>query len=178
MPTELGTGFVPQSAEATAEAIAGQQALNQAALALAQAAAEAAGQAASGQPGSPSSAQGPAASQAQSPMGEGQPGQSQAQSPMPGDPSAAKTGGAASGSKSAQNPDAQPGELENTPAAQADSRGEKADQDSTATAQKYEREPWFAKLPPALQNAIQAKARGKAPRGYEERLRRYFESVD
>jgi len=29
-----------------------------------------------------------------------------------------------------------------------------------------------------LRSAIQSKARGKAPRGYEERLRRYFESVD
>ena len=33
-------------------------------------------------------------------------------------------------------------------------------------------------IPPSLRTAIQSKARGKAPRGYEERLRRYFESID
>jgi hypothetical protein len=41
---------------------------------------------------------------------------------------------------------------------------------------KLENETWFAKLPPSVRAAIQAKSRGKAPRGYEERLRRYFES--
>ncbi len=39
-------------------------------------------------------------------------------------------------------------------------------------------EPWFVKLPPDLQRAIRAKSRTRAPRGYEERLRRYYESVD
>jgi hypothetical protein len=39
-------------------------------------------------------------------------------------------------------------------------------------------EPWFTKLPPSLRKAIEARARRRAPRGYEERLRRYFESVD
>jgi len=60
----------------------------------------------------------------------------------------------------------------------ADSRGNAADQDSTQAKLKFEDEPWFAKLPPSLRASIQSKARGKAPRGYEERLRRYFESVD
>jgi hypothetical protein len=47
-----------------------------------------------------------------------------------------------------------------------------------AKARDLTREPWFAKLPPDLQRAIQAKARSRAPKGYEERLRRYFENVD
>ena len=37
---------------------------------------------------------------------------------------------------------------------------------------------WFAKLPPELRNAIRSNAKGLAPRGYEERLRRYFQNVE
>lgn len=37
-------------------------------------------------------------------------------------------------------------------------------------------EPWFAKLPPDVQKAIQARSRRSAPRGYEERMKRYFEA--
>jgi hypothetical protein len=39
-------------------------------------------------------------------------------------------------------------------------------------------EPWFARLPAAMQAAIQARTRRAAPRGYEERLRRYFQDSD
>ena len=65
-----------------------------------------------------------------------------------------------------------------TPAAQGDSKGEKENQDAASAAKKFEKEPWFAKLPPSLRSAIQSKSRGKTPRGYEERLKRYFESVE
>jgi hypothetical protein len=44
--------------------------------------------------------------------------------------------------------------------------------------QRWHEEPWFAKLPPTLREAIRASARREPPRGYEERLRRYFESTD
>lgn len=37
---------------------------------------------------------------------------------------------------------------------------------------------WFAKLPPELRKAMQAQAQRRPPRGYEERLRRYFENAD
>jgi hypothetical protein len=98
---------------------------------------------------------------------------------MPGQASStASTGGAATQGKSSDNQKAPPGELQSAPAAQADSRGQAGEGDSDAARQKFEAEPWFAKLPPSLRSAIQSKARGKAPRGYEERLRRYFESVD
>jgi len=40
-----------------------------------------------------------------------------------------------------------------------------------------ENEPWFAKLPPETQEAIRTKAQRPAPRGYEEKLRRYFDSI-
>jgi hypothetical protein len=38
--------------------------------------------------------------------------------------------------------------------------------------------PWFARLPPELREAIRMRGRRQPPRGYEDRLRRYFESVD
>ena len=50
--------------------------------------------------------------------------------------------------------------------------------DSDAQAKKLESQPWFAKLPPELRKAIRAKSRRRPPRGYEERLRRYFENID
>ena len=42
----------------------------------------------------------------------------------------------------------------------------------------YTDSPWFARLPPELREAIRMRGRQPPPRGYEERLRRYFESVD
>ena len=162
---ELGTGFVPSSPEVTAQQIAGAQALAQAAAAQAAA--------------PPMPGQGQAPGQPTAP-GQGQPmGQGQAQTPMPGaaSPTATK-GGVASAGESANNQKAPEGELQLAPAAEGDSRGQQAAQDSDAAGLKFAKEPWFAKLPPSLRGAIQSKARGKAPRGYEERLRRYFESVD
>jgi len=38
--------------------------------------------------------------------------------------------------------------------------------------------PWFARLPEQLREAIRMRGRARAPSGYEDRLRRYFESVD
>jgi hypothetical protein len=99
--------------------------------------------------------------------------------PMPGDATpTGKAGAAAAKGDTAQNEKAKDADLKlnNTP--DADSRGEAGQQDSDVAKAKLEKEPWFAKLPPSLQQAIQSKIRGKAPRGYEERLRRYFESVD
>ena len=37
---------------------------------------------------------------------------------------------------------------------------------------------WFAKLPAELRNAILAGSQRRAPRAYEDRLRRYFESLE
>jgi hypothetical protein len=41
-----------------------------------------------------------------------------------------------------------------------------------------EKAAWFSKLPPSLRKSIRASSRRPAPRGYRERLRRYFESID
>ena len=50
--------------------------------------------------------------------------------------------------------------------------------DSDAKGRDFEKEPWFAKLPPELRKAIQAKSRRRAPRAYEDRLKKYFENID
>ena len=47
---------------------------------------------------------------------------------------------------------------------------------SSSNGKSLEAEPWFARLPPDVQKSIQARSRRPAPRGYEERLKRYFES--
>jgi hypothetical protein len=145
--------MVPKSPEVTAKQIAGEQANAAAAQALAQ-------------------GQG---------QGEGQAGQGQGESETPREgaaSSAATKGGAVKKGQSPNNQSPEKGELQTANAANADSRGELGGADATAGTGKIENEPWFAKLPPSLQSAIQAKARGRAPRGYEERLKRYFESVD
>ena len=92
--------------------------------------------------------------------------------------STGNVGGAASGGNSANNQQPADAPLKLNNAAQGDSRGEKVNQDADAGGLKFEKEPWFAKLPPNLRKAIEAKTRRDPPRGYEERLRRYFESVD
>jgi hypothetical protein len=47
-----------------------------------------------------------------------------------------------------------------------------------AAGKSLEREPWFAKLPPEMRKAIRAKSQRRAPRGYEEKLDRYFQNID
>jgi hypothetical protein len=149
----LGTGLVPSSPEATAQQIAGGQADAAAKAAMA------------------------AAAQGQ---GQGEAGQGQSDAPKEGEASANATkGGAVKKGQSPPNQSGEKGELQTADAADADSRGELGEGTNVAAGGgKLESESWFARLPPSLQSAIQARSRGKAPRGYEERLRRYFESVD
>jgi hypothetical protein len=61
-------------------------------------------------------------------------------------------------------------------AKERDSRAATGNNSADPAARNFQDEAWFAKLPPSLQKAIQSKARRGAPRGYEERLKRYFES--
>ena len=173
MPTDLGTGLVPNAPEVTADQIAGAEALEQAAQISE--AAEAQGQPMPGSKGKPMG-------QAK---GKGEPGKEPGNEPgkegepKPGNPSQlAKKGGASDKGTPQENQKQEKGELQLTPAAQGDSKGEKENQDAANAAKKFEKEPWFAKLPPSLRSAIQSKSRGKTPRGYEERLKRYFESVE
>ncbi len=39
-------------------------------------------------------------------------------------------------------------------------------------------EPWIAELPPEVRGAIRANSQRRPPRGYEERLQRYFKNID
>jgi hypothetical protein len=154
--TELGTGFVPNSPEVTAEQIAGAEALAQAAQALAQ------GKAQSQTPGE-------AQVNGQAATGEPKPGPSSAM---------ASDGGVSIGGDSPDNQLAPSESLQLQPDAQGDSRTANSDQDAEMKTLRFKEEPWFAKLPPTLREAIHARARRRAPRGYEERMRRYFESID
>ncbi len=174
-PADLGTGFVPNSPEITAAQIAGPAAMEQAAETLAQAQAQ--GQPSAPMPGEgqPESAQGQAESQGQE-QGQ-QPGQ--AEQPMPGQTNPMPTaGGVAQSGEAANNQKPPPSALTLQTEAKGDSRAEDSQQDADVKIRSVEKESWFAKLPPDLRKAIQARARRPAPRGYEERLRRYFESLD
>jgi hypothetical protein len=180
----MGSQFVPNSPKVTAEMMAGSQALAQLAAA---AAAQAQGQGQGKSPGqgqgkSPGQGQGKSPGQGQSPsQGEGQPGEGQ--SSEPGQPSLAgpnsKGGGTSKGGSGAQNPDRQEGALEVVAGKEGgDSRVPDGQSGGDIKVRAFESAPWFAKLPKELRDAIRAKSRREPPRGYEETLRRYYESIE
>ena len=167
MPSPLGTGFVPMSPRQTAEQIAGAEALAQAEKAL-------------GEPLGKPMPGGPIDQQASA---EGQPSESPSEAEGEGElPQDAASKTAKSGSRNKgtpmENEKQPPGDLQVEKSAEGKSEGDKDQQDADAAKRKFEADPWFAKLPPSLRSAIQSKSRNKAPRGYEERLKRYFESID
>ncbi|MCC9609517.1 hypothetical protein LOC68_04820 [Blastopirellula sp. JC732] len=174
---ELGTGLVPNSPQATADAIAGGEAVQQALAAMPAPPQEGAmpGQTA-GAP-KPGVGDGPTA-QAPSPSAANAP--TPGQKPQPGATSSvAAAGGTSQGGEQTQNQDGAEMPLSLSPEPEGgESQASLADGDSDAKARRFDNEPWFAKLPPGLQKAIQAGARREPPRGYEQRLRRYFENVD
>jgi hypothetical protein len=95
---------------------------------------------------------------------------------MPGAPSStSEKGGAAVAGSPTQNQEAPEGPLQLQTAAQADSRAADSKEDAAAAARRFAEDPWFAKLPPNLRQAMQSNVRRAPPRGYEELLRRYFE---
>jgi hypothetical protein len=57
---------------------------------------------------------------------------------------------------------------------QFDSRGGDGKQDAQVTSKMFRDSPWFMRLPPAIQAAIQANSRRLPPRQYADRLQRYF----
>jgi hypothetical protein len=50
--------------------------------------------------------------------------------------------------------------------------------DTQVSPQKFLDAPWMARLPPEMRKAIRAGSEGRPPRGYEERLRRYFRNIE
>jgi hypothetical protein len=167
-PTAMGTQFVPASPEATAKMMAGPSPLAQEALQAVMA--EQLSQA--GQPGQPQPGQ-------PQPSQQGPPGQSQ--QPMPGAVAANATkGGSPENGSPTENGPVQDGD----PTASEDGKkpSEKTAATGTPTAEQkakaFQEEAWFAKLPPQLRQAIRAQSQRRPPRGYEERLKRYFENVE
>lgn len=158
----LGTGIVPSSPEATAEQIAGMQANAAAAAAMAQG-------------HEPGQGQEPGQEQGTEP-GQGQKqGQGQHQSAI-----AIASHGSRAGSKT-ENPDLPPGPLQIQPTVNApgDSRtGDDKAHDTDASKRQSKEEPWIAKLPPDVRNALRAKSHQPAPRAYQDRLKKYFENID
>jgi hypothetical protein len=159
----LGTGFVPQSPQVTAQMMAGPQAQQALQQAMAQAQSQPTGQPpAPGQPGQPQ--------QSQSEEGE----------PVPGQPSNSSKLTAKKGQATTYQM-VKDGAIQKQPEGTdaGDSKGDKGrEKEESVLARQLKDEAWFAKLPPELRKSIRAGAGQKPPRAYEERLKKYFESVD
>ena len=137
------------------------------------------------QPGQPQSAQSQAQASSESQSQSQSPSQSQSQSPsqqpQEGATSAtAQGGGASKEGQFAENEATKDESLAlkdtNGPTGNSQTGSKKGDRDIQT--RKLEQQPWFAKLPPELRAAIRADSQRRAPRAYEERLRRYFQAVE
>ena len=51
-------------------------------------------------------------------------------------------------------------------------------EDAKSQDRRFAEDPWFAKLPPEVRTAIRSSAERRPPRGYEEKLDRYFKNKD
>lgn len=67
---------------------------------------------------------------------------------------------------------------EGSPADSDSQTADAAPRDAAAGTAPNADAPWFAKLPPEVRAAIRASSSQPAPKGYEGRLKRYFESVE
>jgi hypothetical protein len=112
----------------------------------------------------------------------GQPQQSQSEEgqPVPGQPSNSSKLTAKKG-QATTNQKIKEGAIQKQPEGTdaGDSKGDKGrEKEESVLARQLKDEAWFAKLPPELRKSIRAGAGQKPPRAYEERLKKYFESVD
>ncbi len=161
-PNALGTGFIPQSPQLTAEMMAGPKAQQAAQKALEQRL----------PPG-----QRPSQDQ-QLPLD--QPSDSQDGQPITSENANSskltkKEGSAAINQQvkgGAAVKQAEGTEAAGTVAANA------REKEEALSNRRLKEESWFAKLPPELRKSIRAGAGQKPPRAYEERLKKYFQSVD
>ncbi len=175
---DLGTSFIPNSPETTAELMAGEDAAAQAAALLgsehgmpADGRALGSELADAGEPGSD-------ASQGKTQQPGQRQGKRQARSSSTGSSPGSSNDGESSNNLGTSNKgccelyrgsSGPPGE---------NSKANPAARDSDGAARALGQESWFAKLPPDLRKAIRAKAQRPPPRSYEEKLQKYFESID
>jgi hypothetical protein len=176
----LGTGFVPESPEATAELIAGSEAEAAAERLLGPAPRAAKGESLAQQSGrnaEPGSTNQPSTSaKPDSPANAASGKKSEKPSQDSASQSSTKpdrSQGARQGEATADGP-LEEAERVDKDAAVAGTRTGDADQ----AGKSFEQESWFAKLPPGMRQAIRAKSQRRAPRGYEEKLDRYFRNID
>ena len=161
-PTGLGTGFIPNSPQLTAEMMAGAKAQQAAQKALSQ-------QLAKSQSGSNSQ------KPPQTPTNASEKGEPVDSEHADSTKLTKKEGSATTNQK------VKDGAVEKMPegtdaAAKSTSKGR--EKEEGITARQVKEEAWFAKLPPELRKSIRAGAGQKPPRAYEERLKNYFQSVD
>lgn len=175
---ELGTGFVPDSPEATARLMADPELLAELSemmeAALAEAAQDpdsAAAQAASTDAGQPANSDS-ASSKPKS--GNQPPKNAQASQNSEG-------GGASDVGQPTENQATKDDPLNVVDTAMPSTDGRtptSSDRTRKIEARQLRQAAWFAKLPAELRNAILAGSQRRAPRAYEDRLRRYFESLE
>jgi len=147
--------------------------------ALSEALAAQAGEAQPGQPQAATQGQSQSEAQGQSQAESQSPSDSQAQTPQSGQTSARGSQAAREGQFSENDPTREEAlALKDTggPTGNSQTASKKGDRDIQA--RKLEQQPWFARLPKELRAAIRAGSQRRAPRAYEERLRRYFQSVE
>jgi len=178
VPLDLGTKFVPQSPDATAKLMAGPKA--QAAMKAAQAKLDA--QARQQQKRGARESKQSALAKKMNPAESSD--LKEASEDMPTDESSAANAEKVSSRRQnveGENPevDDRPLERPNDDPSLTDSRGEQEEgRDEAPTLRKFQEAAWFAKLPPELRKSLRANAQQRGPRAYEEKLRKYFESVD
>jgi hypothetical protein len=161
---DLGTGFLPESPETTADLIAGEQPL---------AATDASGQqsnslSANSQQASSQQASSQQASSQQASSQQASSQQASSQQP----PGQSGTSGGRDGEARDNGP------LQQTAAVDRGSAAGSREGDTSLDEKAFERDAWFAKLPPEVRKAIRADSKRRAPRGYEEKMDRYFKNIE
>jgi hypothetical protein len=180
---DIGTGFVPKSPETTADMIAGERATDAAREMLA--AAE--GPQQPGQDsknGQPSDSQ-QASSQQPHQGREGDDGKNDGKDGNKSKNSEGETSqGKTAHDEKSQSEGSRTGEArDEAPPDEIDAVDKTADAgsregDADAAEKSFERDAWFAKLPPEVRKAIRAGSQRRAPRGYEEKMNRYFKNLE
>ena len=198
-PQSLGKDFVPNSPGQTARLMAGKKAraAAEAALGLPMAGDSELGRPETGSDAQQASAdqQPDAVNERKNPDGSQQPGESpegQPGSPQPGrkdqpgaednrdEPSQQSTNpNRPSSSSTPRNEGVKDGPLTKSPETNQKPLSAPGGSSQSNPEQRVVREEsWVAKLPPELRQAMRARAQQRAPKGYEERLDRYFKSLD